>query len=95
MTYFIVLISFLDVVVGATEKKRPSREEEGRPLLNDPQHRDPDALPPGNAFELIGTWIFVGFSGLSRGNVLYGFKAAILTSESIPLSYHLRAYDLL
>ena len=42
--------------------------------------RDPDALPPKNAFEWIMNALYRGCSELVQGNSLYAIKAGVLTS---------------
>jgi len=42
--------------------------------------RDPDALPPTNAFEWIMNALYRGCSELVQGNSLYAIKAGVLTS---------------
>lgn len=42
--------------------------------------RDPDALPPRNAFEWIMNALYRGCSELIQGNSLYAIKAGVLTS---------------
>lgn len=44
------------------------------------QRRDPDALPPGNAFEAIMNLLYHAFQAMSHGNQLFAIKAGILTS---------------
>ncbi|TFK87224.1 hypothetical protein K466DRAFT_491227 [Polyporus arcularius HHB13444] len=41
--------------------------------------RDPDALPPSNAFQHVMHWVYVLTSGLTRGNALFAIKAGLLT----------------
>ena len=53
--------------------------------LDDVQRRNPDALPPSNIIELVGTWIFTAVSALGHGNLLFAIKAAVLTGEEF---YH-------
>ena len=42
--------------------------------------RDPDALPPKNAFEWVMNALYRGCSELVQGNSLYAIKAGVLTS---------------
>lgn len=44
------------------------------------QRRDPDALPPGNRFEVVMNLLYRAFQGMSHGNQLFAIKAGILTS---------------
>ncbi|RPD56328.1 hypothetical protein L226DRAFT_538461 [Lentinus tigrinus ALCF2SS1-7] len=41
--------------------------------------RDPDALPPANAFQQVMHWVYDLASALTRGNVLFAIKAGLLT----------------
>lgn len=43
--------------------------------------RDPDALPPSNAFQWVMHWTHGWASGVTRGNVLYALKAGLLSGE--------------
>lgn len=43
--------------------------------------RDPDALPPRNAFEAFGRMVYSGFCALGRGNCVFAFKAGIMTGN--------------
>ncbi|KAJ3758691.1 hypothetical protein EV360DRAFT_43339 [Lentinula raphanica] len=45
-----------------------------------PKRRDPDALPPGNIWELMGRWVYKRVVGLTGGNALYAVKAGVLTT---------------
>ncbi|KAJ3712876.1 hypothetical protein C8R42DRAFT_727627 [Lentinula raphanica] len=45
-----------------------------------PKRRDPDALPPGNVWELMGRWVYKRVVGLTGGNALYAVKAGVLTT---------------
>jgi hypothetical protein len=47
--------------------------------LGMPRRRDPDALPPRNAFESFMNLLYHALSSLGRGNFLFAFKAATLT----------------
>jgi hypothetical protein len=49
--------------------------------LGAPAPRDPDALPPRNAFEAVARAIHSGVVALGHGNVLFALKAGVLTSE--------------
>ena len=44
-----------------------------------PSRRDPDALPPRNAFELVMNYIYKGTVAMRGGNTLFAVKAAVLT----------------
>ncbi|KAL5518361.1 hypothetical protein ACEPAH_43 [Sanghuangporus vaninii] len=54
-------------------------EPEKAELLTHAKRRDPDALPPTNAIETIGTLIYASINALGRGNAVFGFKAGILS----------------
>lgn len=43
------------------------------------RRRDPDALPPSNAFQHAMHWIHDMVSALGRGNALFALKAGLLT----------------
>lgn len=43
--------------------------------------RDPDALPPRNAFEHVMHFFYTTVGALTRGNVLFALKAGLLTSK--------------
>ncbi len=45
--------------------------------------RDPDALPPSNAFQHVMHWVYVLTSGLTRGNALFAIKAGLLTGKHV------------
>jgi hypothetical protein len=49
--------------------------------LGAPAPRDPDALPPRNAFERAMNVLYFGFAALGHGNVQFALKAGLLTSE--------------
>ena len=51
------------------------------------QRRDPDALPPGNSFEVFMSILYLSFRGLSQGNQLFAIKAGILTSQHLWLGF--------
>lgn len=54
-------------------------------VLNDlglPRPRDPDALPPRNRTEWVMGHIYRFITGFGGGNVLYAFKAGLLTGLS-------------
>ena len=44
--------------------------------------RDADALPPSNAIELVGTYIYSCFSGFSGGNFQFALKAGMYNMNS-------------
>jgi len=62
----------LDVIQGM--------QKEWREDLGHAKMRDPDALPPRNAFEWIMNALYRGCSELIQGNSLYAIKAGVLTS---------------
>ncbi|KAI0716122.1 hypothetical protein C8T65DRAFT_738161 [Cerioporus squamosus] len=43
------------------------------------RRRDPDALPPSNAFQQVMYWVYELTSALTRGNALFAIKAGLLT----------------
>ncbi|KAI8969682.1 hypothetical protein BD414DRAFT_256336 [Trametes punicea] len=43
------------------------------------RRRDPDALPPSNAFQYVMHWIYEAATALGRGNALFALKAGLLT----------------
>lgn len=43
--------------------------------------RDPDALPPSNAFQQVMHWVYELASALTRGNALFAIKAGLLTGK--------------
>lgn len=47
--------------------------------LDAARRRDPDALPPSNRVELMGTWLFAAVAACTRGNVLFAIKAGALS----------------
>lgn len=55
-------------------------QKEWREDLGHAKRRDPDALPPKNAFEWIMNALYRGCSELVQGNSLYAIKAGVLTS---------------
>ncbi|OCB89516.1 hypothetical protein A7U60_g3311 [Sanghuangporus baumii] len=57
-------------------------EPEKAELLSHAERRDPDALPPTNAIEAIGTLIYASVNALGRGNAVFGFKAGVLSGAS-------------
>ncbi|KAL5495894.1 hypothetical protein ACEPAI_1358 [Sanghuangporus weigelae] len=54
-------------------------EPEKAELLGHAERRDPDALPPTNMIEAIGTLIYSSVNALGRGNAVFGFKAGFLS----------------
>lgn len=50
--------------------------------------RDPDALPPSNAFELVMLWLYQGMAALGGGDVLFAVKGGLLTGELFAISCH-------
>ena len=61
----------LDVIQGIQKEWREDLGHAGR--------RDPDALPPRNAFEWITNALYRGCSELAKGNSLYAIKAGVFT----------------
>ena len=61
----------LDVIQGM--------QKEWREDLGHATRRDPDALPPKNAFEWVMNALYRGCSELAQGNVLYAIKAGVFT----------------
>jgi hypothetical protein len=49
--------------------------------LGAPAPRDPDALPPRNAFEAAARAVHGLVIALGHGNVLFALKAGVLTSS--------------
>ena len=45
------------------------------------KRRDPDALPPSNAFELVMYWLHNLLGALASGNCVFAIKAGLLTGE--------------
>ncbi|KAL1937670.1 hypothetical protein VTO73DRAFT_12945 [Trametes versicolor] len=43
------------------------------------RRRDPDALPPANAFQHVMHWVYEVVTALGRGNALFALKAGMLT----------------
>ncbi|KAI0653782.1 hypothetical protein C8Q70DRAFT_927041 [Cubamyces menziesii] len=43
------------------------------------RRRDPDALPPTNAFQHLMHWLYENVTALGRGNALFALKAGLLT----------------
>lgn len=62
----------LDVIQGM--------QKEWREDLGHARMRDPDALPPKNAFEWIMNALYRGCSEFVQGNSLFAIKAGVLTS---------------
>lgn len=54
-------------------------QKEWREDLGHAKMRDPDALPPKNAFEWIMNALYRGCLELVQGNSLYAIKAGVLT----------------
>lgn len=57
--------------------------------LDAARQRDPDALPPSNGLQLLGTWLFAAIASCSRGNVLFAIKAAVLSGAYHSISVKL------
>lgn len=56
--------------------------------LGSPQQRDPDALPPRNAFEWVMSVLYYGAAGLVHGNALFAVKAGLFTvALSLPFYF--------
>ncbi|KAI0638721.1 hypothetical protein C8Q77DRAFT_1044286 [Trametes polyzona] len=47
--------------------------------LGTTRRRDPDALPPTNAFQYVMHWVYESVTALGRGNALFAIKAGLLT----------------
>ncbi|KAF8310786.1 hypothetical protein DL93DRAFT_2084164 [Clavulina sp. PMI_390] len=66
------------------QESEQEQEEEGLlspySQLNPARSRDPDAYPPSNTIELLGSWIFKTVIGVTRGNVLFAIKIGVLTA---------------
>ena len=62
----------LDVIQGM--------QKEWREDLGYARGRDPDAMPPKNAFEWVMNALYRGCSEFAQGNSLYAIKAGVLTS---------------
>lgn len=61
----------IDVIQGV----QPTTLED----LGVPRQRDPDALPPRNAFEWIMSVLYYAAAGLAQGNALFAIKAGLFT----------------
>lgn len=48
-----------------------------------PRRRDPDALPPVNTLQALGSFFHRSVGALGHGNAVFGFKAGVLTGECI------------
>lgn len=68
---------------------KPSAAEE-EDALGQARHRDPDALPPKNVLEWCMYHLYLGLTGLGRGNMLFSIKAGIF-SVVICLVFFLRS----
>ncbi|KIJ33026.1 hypothetical protein M422DRAFT_265055 [Sphaerobolus stellatus SS14] len=55
--------------------------------LGEAEPRNPDALPPSNFIELIGTEVYLFLTGLGGGNSLFGLKAGLLSVVLILPNY--------
>ena len=62
----------LDVIQGADEWSQD---------LGMASRRDPDAMPPANAFQWTMHWIHDMIASMTRGNVLFAIKAGYLTGK--------------
>ena len=47
--------------------------------LGEAFQRNPDALPPANSFEVVGSCLHDFFGSLGGGNATFGIKAGVLT----------------
>ena len=65
----------VDIIPGIDPESHRSDD------LTQPRRRDPDALPPSNAFEAIGSIFHHSVGALGHGNAIFGFKAGLLTSK--------------
>ena len=61
--------------------------------LGETEVRDPDALPPRNTLEAIGTNVHSFFKGIGGGNVVYAIKAGVMTSSRIRFLEYLCSHD--
>ena len=52
--------------------------------LGMPRRRDPDAFPPRNMLESAMNLVYHAVSGLTRGNVVFALKAAVMSGSSDP-----------
>lgn len=57
--------------------------DEMDPDLGETRRRDPDALPPTNAFETAMYWVHHTLAALGHGNVVFAIKAGLLTGTSV------------
>ena len=80
---FIFLALFLtalvpDIVAGMND--------DAPRFLDIPCRRDPDALPPSNLLEEVGTIFHLLLRMGSQGNVLFAIKGGLLACESCSLA---------
>lgn len=73
-------LSLADTVVVADAWDKDVIQGMQREDLGHARMRDPDALPPRNAFEWIMNALYRGCSELVQGNSLYAIKAGVLSS---------------
>ena len=71
----LILRWFVDIIQGIDPEK-PT-------LLEKPERRDPDALPPGNGLEALGNIVYHAVSALGRGNAVFGLKAGLLSGKGV------------
>ncbi|CCM03488.1 uncharacterized protein FIBRA_05622 [Fibroporia radiculosa] len=57
----------------------PGMDTDFQADLGEATRRNPDALPPQNAFEVIMSWVHQFIVALGGGNVLFAMKAGLLT----------------
>lgn len=70
------------ILTGSVQGLQLGRDNEGSDPagpLNQTAQRDPDAYPPSNTVELVGTWVFQAITAFGRGNLLFAVKGAVLT----------------
>ena len=84
MTKILVRGSLLINANGAIDAVVPDviqgMQKEWREDLGHARMRDPDALPPNNAFEWIMNALYRACSEMVQGNSLFAIKAGVLTS---------------
>jgi len=84
MTKILVRCFALIGVIGGADARAldviQGMQKEWREDLGHAKMRDPDALPPNNAFEWVMNALYRGCSELVQGNSLYAIKAGVLTS---------------
>ena len=75
-----LLVGVNSVVNASAQDVIQGIQKEWREDLGHARMRDPDALPPKNAFEWIMNALYRGCLELTQGNSLYAIKAGVLTS---------------